>query len=250
MASNGRTGFLDLPPELRNAVYHEVAEAETDVVFKIDEHTDDPVDDMIGSAPITQVCRQLRAEATPVIRAIAAFKATEYTFLMTGFEFGRISEFSDRMLEAHNGKLATPCELRLRFKLVDRTADTLLPIQKNSDASVFRFLQHFAPPLIHFRFDLRTEGMDAQQQEMTVTHEQVKRIIARLYDLTRVLSRPYSPWSPTFCTRRLALHVGFDHVEGCRDLLKRVYQEHKEPVWKRRARYEAAGAARVLRQKK
>lgn len=102
MALKAHSKLLGFPSELRNMIYREVAMAVPVMTAKISCDTPEDVSAAIGvDHPLLKVCRQLRQEARPVIKAIAPLTAPKLMVRMDAFHFEKLSQLSD-FLHAHS----------------------------------------------------------------------------------------------------------------------------------------------------
>jgi len=74
-------GLLDIPPELRNAIYYEAALSVQGVAVGFEDPDSPPKG--IVKHPLLALCRQTRNEAGPILRSIGSALASTYHVKMT-----------------------------------------------------------------------------------------------------------------------------------------------------------------------
>lgn len=194
-----RPELLTIAPEVRNMIYHEVAQSIQKVKIKIDGKTRKTR----ASHPLLQVCRQLRTEANPVLASIGRKVASQLFVQLDGFDLEKLSQLADDIQAARIGVTQTSDnsvsatssampkpQLHLAFRLRDRT-------QKSATETVNQWLHHMVPDLgtkspfryahvfdraeLSFDFHFRTKEMTPAQKRQTVTHKQIHITLRALH---------------------------------------------------------------------
>lgn len=236
MPSSQGTGLLSLPAELRNMIYDEVAQAEKGnvVLAMIDEHTKTFLDSVVASAPFAKVCRQLRVEAGPVIKAATAFAASDYRIHFKAFDFEKLSQLSDRIARDLGAAPIRYRNLHLHFELGNRAVSTASRLaaqvkdhieHEMMPRSPLRFVRYLRPATGNdgqpvsssAKFNFRFKGMSARERGTTITHEQVREVSKILYELLRLLKKRL--W--------LAAWREDEAVTFCHDLLASAYGDYR-----------------------
>lgn len=197
MTAQQQPQLLGIAPELRNIIYQEVAQSKHLVIIKADVSTKSLLDAVRAHSPLTSVCRQIRNEAELVFQATAVLSASLYQISMTGFDFDKLSQLSDHVLQYQNKSLSERKSLHIRFKLDHTAAASMASLYEDvKDAcdpgpytkSPLRFLKLFEwkQASLDFAFHFRVKEMIPKQRGRTITHEQVKTVVTRIQDLEKL----------------------------------------------------------------
>lgn len=188
MALNTSPKLLAIPPELRNTIYHEVSMTVPIVMTTISCDTPEDISAAIRvDHSLPKVCRQLRQEAGPVIKAIAPLTAPKLIVRMDAFHFEKLSRLSDYLQsQAEHCKvdIAGAKSMRMVLKLGRETNESLMSIRRqlgvhlhNVDASVaaslFRYATLFKLTDVSCDFHLRSKDMATAEKRKTITHNQL-----------------------------------------------------------------------------
>jgi len=178
-------------------IYHDVAQSIEKVVISIN----DSGETIISVHPLTQVCRQLRAEARPILSSVGRTVATRYIVQMTGFQLEKLSQLADDIQEAKTRAPPQQATRKLRRSRYAPDSPAAEPkprlhltiflcnqTESSAQATITQWLRHlsaktdsptksplryadfFDRSVLAFRFHFHTKEMTPAQKRQTVTH--------------------------------------------------------------------------------
>lgn len=87
--------LLDVPPEIRQVIYRELAMSIGIVIIRASDSTIDLRKAVVVRHPLCSVCRLLHAEVAPAIALYSLIESPRYFVELTAFDFDKLFQLSD-----------------------------------------------------------------------------------------------------------------------------------------------------------
>lgn len=134
--------LLDVPPEIRQVIYRELAMSIGIVIIRASDSTIDLHKAAVVRRPISSVCRLLHAEAASAIGLYSLIESPRYFVELTAFDFGKLSQLSDFLVHGAEKRTRKRKELFLKLSLGSRMEASL----NNIYHETWRYVNVKTPP--------------------------------------------------------------------------------------------------------